>query len=274
MLPAGDQTEIGEKGITLSGGQKARVALARAVYHRADVSLIDDALSAVDAHVAKHLFDECIVKELLEEGKRSVLLATNAIQHLSHPRVDKIIVVRDGRIVEQGTYSTLSRNRSSQFARYLAVLDETGMSPHYISESIRPREDIPEKEQQKRTEQPISKDEATKGGSQLITVEERSIGKVELSVYFAWAKAAGGSWIPLALVLVYGAVECVSVSSKWWLTYWSDHGKSESQVYFLTIYAVSSRTTGKSFSRANTHHNSTLQNSSSTSLPLLQLLGG
>lgn len=65
LLPHGDQTEIGEKGITLSGGQKARVALARAVYHDADLYLLDDPLAAVDAHVGKELFNNCIVDELL-----------------------------------------------------------------------------------------------------------------------------------------------------------------------------------------------------------------
>ena len=78
-----------------SGGQKARVALARAVYHNSDISLIDDALSAVDAHVAKHLFNQCILDEMLssKDGKRrSVILVTNALQYLSHPRVNKIVV--------------------------------------------------------------------------------------------------------------------------------------------------------------------------------------
>jgi ATP-binding cassette, subfamily C (CFTR/MRP), member 1 len=101
LLPDGDLTEIGEKGITLSGGQKARIALARAVYHAAAITLVDDALSAVDAHVAKTLFEEAISTELLrsrngEDGKRSVILVTNALQFLNHPRVDRIVVVQDG----------------------------------------------------------------------------------------------------------------------------------------------------------------------------------
>ena len=65
LLPHGDQTEIGEKGITLSGGQKARVAIARTIYHDADVYLLDDPLAAVDAHVGKDLFNKCIVDEML-----------------------------------------------------------------------------------------------------------------------------------------------------------------------------------------------------------------
>jgi ABC-type multidrug transport system fused ATPase/permease subunit len=60
ILPAGDATEIGEKGINLSGGQKQRVSLARAVYSNADIFMLDDPLSAVDAHVGKHIFDQVV----------------------------------------------------------------------------------------------------------------------------------------------------------------------------------------------------------------------
>ena len=110
---------------SFSGGQKARVALARAVYHNANLSLIDDALSAVDAHVAKHIFDECITKDLLADdgdsaNKRSVVLATNALQYLNHPRVDKIVVFKEGRIIEQGSHKQLSEDKTSEFSRFLS----------------------------------------------------------------------------------------------------------------------------------------------------------
>ena len=87
--------------------------------------MIDDALSAVDAHVAKHLFEECITKDLLAGvgntfEKRSVILATNALQHLNHPRVDRIVVLREGRIIEQGSYKELSEDKSSEFSRFLS----------------------------------------------------------------------------------------------------------------------------------------------------------
>ncbi|XP_068587018.1 LOW QUALITY PROTEIN: ATP-binding cassette sub-family C member 12-like [Cebidichthys violaceus] len=80
ILPYGDQTEIGERGLNLSGGQKQRISLARAVYSNKDIFLLDDPLSAVDAHVGKHLFEECVKKEL--QGK-SIILITHQLQHLS-----------------------------------------------------------------------------------------------------------------------------------------------------------------------------------------------
>jgi len=100
-LPDGDETEIGEKGISLSGGQKARLALARGVYARADVYFLDDPLSAVDQHVGRHLIDNVLGPQGLLKTKTRVL-ATNAISVLS--QADAITMLRSGRIVETGSY--------------------------------------------------------------------------------------------------------------------------------------------------------------------------
>jgi len=103
LLSAGDSTEIGEKGVNLSGGQKHRVALARAAYAAADLYLLDDPLSAVDAHVGRHLFDECICGLL---GNRTRILVTHQLQYL--PSADKVVVMADGQITEVGTYDELT----------------------------------------------------------------------------------------------------------------------------------------------------------------------
>lgn len=173
-----------------SGGQKARVALARAVYHGADISLVDDALSAVDAHVAKHIFDECITKDLLEgDGhnfkKRSVILATNALQHLHHPRVDKIVVLKEGRIVEQGSYKELSEDKSSEFSRFLAVIDETGVKPSIVDESIAEHEEDGSGISDEKITVSVRKSERSEGSKKapkLMTAEDRSTGHVESDV--------------------------------------------------------------------------------------------
>jgi len=246
MLPAGDQTEIGEKGITLSGGQKARVALARVVYHGADISLIDDALSAVDAHVAKHIFEECITKELLEghghcSEKRSVILATNALQHLNHPRVDKIVVLKEGRIVEIGSYEELSEEKSSEFSRFLSVIDETGVKSSIVDESIADLEDDFSGISDENITASLRKSErseSSKKASALMTTEDRSTGHVGSDVYLYWARAAGGIWVIYVVVFVYAAVESIGVATKWWLTYWSAHGNENNQVHFLIIYGA------------------------------------
>ncbi|KAJ2357758.1 hypothetical protein H4S02_012479, partial [Coemansia sp. RSA 2611] len=108
MLTAGDMTEIGEKGINLSGGQKARVSLARAVYSRADVYILDDPLSAVDAHVARHLFDQVLGPVGLLKS-RCRIHATNAIQFIG--KCDSVLMLQDGLVAESGTVIDLLERR-------------------------------------------------------------------------------------------------------------------------------------------------------------------
>ena len=99
-LPNGLETEIGERGINLSGGQKARISFCRAVYRDADIVLLDDPLSAVDAHVAEKLFNRGICETLIAQGK-TVVLVTHQVHLLD--RCDQIIMVQDGRITSQVT---------------------------------------------------------------------------------------------------------------------------------------------------------------------------
>ncbi|KAM3591495.1 uncharacterized protein V6R79_002723 [Siganus canaliculatus] len=115
VLPGGDMTEIGEKGINLSGGQRQRVSLARALYSDADVYLLDDPLSAVDAHVSKHIFDNLIGPEGVLKGKTRILV-THGISFL--PQVDNIMVMVDGRVSEMGSYQELL-NENGAFAEFL-----------------------------------------------------------------------------------------------------------------------------------------------------------
>ncbi|NXH86074.1 MRP3 protein, partial [Edolisoma coerulescens] len=122
VLPGGDQTEIGEKGINLSGGQRQRVSLARAVYSSSDIFLLDDPLSAVDSHVAKHIFDKVIGPDGVLKGKTRILV-THGISFL--PQVDHIIVLVDGKISEMGSYQDLLKQNKA-FAEFLRnyALDE------------------------------------------------------------------------------------------------------------------------------------------------------
>uniref|UniRef100_A0A8D3D6T5 Multidrug resistance-associated protein 1 n=1 Tax=Scophthalmus maximus TaxID=52904 RepID=A0A8D3D6T5_SCOMX len=124
MLPAGDETEIGEKGVNLSGGQKQRVSLARAVYCDRAVYLLDDPLSAVDAHVGKHIFDQVIGQQGLLKDKTRVLV-THGLSYL--PQVDLILVMVEGEVTEMGSYQQLMATEGafSEFVRTYAAVDHT-----------------------------------------------------------------------------------------------------------------------------------------------------
>ncbi|KAF5021710.1 hypothetical protein F66182_6267 [Fusarium sp. NRRL 66182] len=108
QLPDGDETVVGERGISLSGGQKARVSLARAVYARADIYLLDDVLSAVDSHVGRHIIDNVLGTRGLLASKTRIL-ATNAIAVLR--QASYVTLLKDGEIVERGTYKQLAAQK-------------------------------------------------------------------------------------------------------------------------------------------------------------------
>lgn len=127
QLPDGDDTQVGERGISLSGGQKARITLARAVYARADIYLLDDCLSAVDQHVGKHIIENVLGPQGILSGKTRVL-ATNSIPVLMV--ADYIYLLRDCKIIERGSYrqimamrgeiSSLVKTSYSQSQTYVA----------------------------------------------------------------------------------------------------------------------------------------------------------
>lgn len=121
QFPNGDKTIVGERGASLSGGQRARISLARAVYKTASIYLLDDPLSAVDSHVGKHLFDEVIGPrgQLAQNGTR--VLVTHQVHFLKE--ADLVVIVENGRITRQGTYNELA-NSDLDFAKLLQKPEE------------------------------------------------------------------------------------------------------------------------------------------------------
>ncbi|KFH72327.1 hypothetical protein MVEG_02618 [Podila verticillata NRRL 6337] len=128
MLVNSDKTVIGEKGINLSGGQKQRISVARAVYADADIYIFDDPLSAVDAHVDKHLFEHAITKILANKTR---ILVTNGVSHLKD--VDQIIVIKAGRISQDGVYDDLIKDEQGDL--YRLIQESKVVAPKQKSEN-------------------------------------------------------------------------------------------------------------------------------------------
>jgi ABC-type multidrug transport system fused ATPase/permease subunit len=118
IMPNGDSTEIGEKGINLSGGQKQRISLARAIYANSDIYILDDPLSAVDAHVGKHIFDNVIGPNGMLKTKTR-LFVTNSLSFL--PQVDQIIMLDNGSVSEMGAYEELKDKDGGPFAEFIKL---------------------------------------------------------------------------------------------------------------------------------------------------------
>ncbi|XP_065361821.1 probable multidrug resistance-associated protein lethal(2)03659 [Calliphora vicina] len=110
LWPKRDQTMVGERGVSLSGGQRARVNLARAIYRKADIYLLDDPLSAVDTHVGKHIVDNCINQFLFDKIR---ILVTHQLQYLAD--VKHVILMDGGSIAAQGNYQELQNSKQFQF---------------------------------------------------------------------------------------------------------------------------------------------------------------
>jgi len=192
MLPSGDETEIGERGINLSGGQKQRVSLARAAYQNADIYLLDDPLSAVDAHVDAHLWKHLIGPEGLLKDKTR-LLVTHGIHHLNN--VDSIIVVKDGRVTEMGDYQDLMHARSA----FYQLITEYSVQERKKTKDKHPKDDsqvtladkaAPAPKPVKAVADPgtmTPTKKNTDGG--LVKAEKMQEGKVTWKVYVDYARA-------------------------------------------------------------------------------------
>ncbi|KAF9899194.1 hypothetical protein EC991_009336 [Linnemannia zychae] len=207
MLPAGDQTEIGERGINLSGGQKQRVSLARAAYQDAGVYLLDDPLSAVDANVDQHLWERLIGPNGLLKDKTR-LLVTHGIHHLEH--VDQIVVIKDGQITEDGHYDDLMDSKGA----FYQLIDEYSINAHKdrkkkilktdgefeVEETVedKSQEDNEEEKSEAETrngdEKVVKKIDLTakkdEKAEELIAAEKMVMGRVSWDVYRIYLRAA------------------------------------------------------------------------------------
>ncbi|KAF9323699.1 hypothetical protein BGZ91_003419 [Linnemannia elongata] len=239
MLPAGDQTEIGERGINLSGGQKQRVSLARAAYENADVYLFDDPLSAVDAHVDQHLWHHLIGPTGFLKDKTRVLV-THAIHHLE--QADQIVVIKDGEISETGKYDALM---DAHKAFYQLIKD------YSVNEGKKRKEktvdgEVPDDESDASTQAGIDKEGkeevavVKKDDKAGLVAEEKMVhGSVSWSVYSIYAKAASYK-LSIMIVLFFLACQGLQIGTNVWLKYWTTQNGAEKHTVgeFLGVYAA------------------------------------
>ncbi|KAJ3255495.1 hypothetical protein HK103_006226 [Boothiomyces macroporosus] len=221
-LIAGDFTEIGERGINLSGGQKQRIAIARAVYSRADIYLFDDALSAVDAHVGRHIFDHILGPAGLLKSKARVFV-THGIHYL--PQVDAVMTLNNGTIGEMGTYQALMSNKSHFY--------------NLIKEYGKQKNEQP-KELKSFAIGKILKEENDKTKTQngtLIEKETSAKGKVNWKVYQTYAQSCN-SWYVIGFLCIAVLAQGISVSQNILLSEWAksnDNGNT-SVLWWLVGY--------------------------------------
>ncbi|KAF5273653.1 hypothetical protein FQR65_LT04653 [Abscondita terminalis] len=216
LFPHGDKTIVGEKGASLSGGQKARINLARAIYRDADIYLLDDPLSAVDTHVGKHIFEECI-RTVLKD--KTVILITHQLQYLKY--MDHMIVLEDGCMKIEGSPTKLQQS-GLDIAKFLK------------------EDEVVEQETKEEMKKQIVSD---KDKHQMIKTEEStsSSKSILLSTYKKYLQASNSTWrVVLTFLCFLGNQVSVSLSF-YFVAYWVKMEREQSSRNYakertMTIY--------------------------------------
>ncbi|XP_033761066.1 multidrug resistance-associated protein 4-like isoform X2 [Pecten maximus] len=230
MMPQGDSTLIGDRGVSLSGGQRARVSLARALYMDADIYLLDDPLSAVDAAVSRHLFEN-VIQGVLKS--KPVILVTHQLQFLAE--ADEVLILKDGDCLGKGTFEEMA---------------SSGVDFSSLLKTEKDEEEDQEEEQRilQRLDSHVSRSPGPSDvGStfslasigtefqpepvQLPEEEERKGGTIGWKVYYNYFKAGSGIISFTILVLLNLLAQTAYVMSDWWLSIWSN--QEENRHYMI-----------------------------------------
>lgn len=246
ILPAGDMTEIGERGITLSGGQKARINLARSVYKKKDIYLFDDVLSAVDSRVGKHIMDECLTGMLANKTR---ILATHQLSLIE--RASRVIVLGTDGQVDIGTVDELkARNQTLinllQFSSQNSEKEDEEQEAVVAGElgQLKYESEVKELTELKKKATEMSQ---TANSGKIVadghtsSKEERAVNSISLKIYREYIKAAVGKWgfiaLPLYAILVVGTTFC-SLFSSVWLSYWTENKfKNRPPSFYMGLYS-------------------------------------
>lgn len=215
LFDAGDQTEIGEKGITLSGGQKQRISLARALYSNCRHLLLDDCLSAVDSHTAAWIYDNCITGPLME-GRTCVLVSHNIALTLKNAEL--VVMLENGRITNRGDPISLLKDGilgEDELVKS-SILSGNNSTSNFANSSADLRKMADESNARKPEE---SENPDLKKGK-LIMEETKSEGVVGKDVYLWYLNVFGGWKIMCFLLLIFITTQMVQISQSWWVRAW------------------------------------------------------
>lgn len=222
MLPAGDETEVGDRGINLSGGQKQRLNIARAIYFNAGVVLLDDPLSAVDAHTGKIIMDQAICGLL--KGKCRIL-ATHQLHVLN--RCDRVMWMHEGKIKTIDTFANLMAE-SEEFQKLMATTSQEGRETETTDEE---GSEASETKEARTAVAEAPKKKNDKKAGILVKQEERAQNSVKWSVYKAYLDATGSGLYGILILLVLFTYNTANIVTSLYLSWWTSgkYGLTEGQ---------------------------------------------
>ncbi|KAK1597465.1 ABC transporter [Colletotrichum navitas] len=231
MLTDGDKTELGANGINLSGGQKWRLTLARAIYSRAGILVLDDIFSAVDAHVGRHIYEKCLTGELCQGRTR--ILVTHHVA-LCEPKTKFLVELGDGTVQHSGFLSELNEDGTLQLIKSheqssQEMEDEEGTAVNSEEASAIEPAEIAELN----GDGGVLKKVPSKAARQFVEDEAREKGSIKKHVYAAYLNQSGGWpwWLcGFGLFVIY---QFVVIGRSWWLRIWTgESGQSVSASSF------------------------------------------
>jgi ABC-type multidrug transport system fused ATPase/permease subunit len=253
IFELGDDTEVGEKGTTCSGGQKARISLARALYSSARTIILDDVLSAVDAQTARHIYINCLQGSLVEG--RTIILVTHAVS-LVAPAADYVVMLDSGRVSAQGTPSDLIAAGKLEVAE-----EETGSSsstlapnsPHDIIEENLDGDKTEALEAQKQVDRDHAVPELDKVDKRLVQKESSGEGMISLRTYLLYLRSMGSFPYWVLLATAFFCTQLLQVLNNAWIKDWanssdrrtsvlrfyeSDKEEEKSTLFYLGVYCA------------------------------------
>lgn len=221
LLPYGDKTIVGERGASLSGGQKARISLARAVYRKTDVYLLDDPLSAVDTHVGRHLFDQCMRGFLRDD---IVLLVTHQLQFVE--QADLIVIMDKGRISAVGSFESM-RKSGLDFAQLLMKAEQEedanrkgAAGDANENKTALSRQNSKMRSRQNSVSSMSSAADSAVGDAPTQVQESREEGKIGLKLYKKYFSASGGYFLFTVMIVFCVTAQVLASGGDYFLSYW------------------------------------------------------
>ncbi|CAA7268235.1 unnamed protein product [Cyclocybe aegerita] len=246
ILEDGDESEIGERGVNLSGGQKARVSLARAVYSRASILFLDDVLSAVDAHTAHHLYHECLKGELMKG--RTVILVSHHVQ-LCAPGASYVVALDNGRVQFEGPKDEFySSGAIKTLVQSTSTADqEDDKEEKEALEEAEKRilaaeaESGSEASSTVATSTPASVKLDKKPARKLVEEEKRAVGRISRDIWETYVWACGNGWYWVVFIFILIVASASPVLENGWLRHWSNsalNGGGDSPGFYISVYAI------------------------------------
>uniref|UniRef100_A0A672V8G3 ATP binding cassette subfamily C member 9 n=1 Tax=Strigops habroptila TaxID=2489341 RepID=A0A672V8G3_STRHB len=234
LLPFGDQTEIGERGINLSGGQRQRICVARALYQNTNIVFLDDPFSALDIHLSDHLMQEGILK-FLQEDKRTLVLVTHKLQYLPH--ADWIIAMKDGMVLREGTLKDIQNKDIELYEHWKTLmnrqdqeLEKTTLERKTLRRAMYPRESKSQLEDEDEEEE--EEEDEDDNMSTVLRLRTKMPWKT------CWRYLTSGGFFLLFLMIFSKLLKhSVIVAIDYWLATWTSMDNAN-ETYHVAVFSI------------------------------------